>query len=148
MGGTRNCEWMFADEAVLIDTAGRYTTQDSASEIDSAAWTGFLALLKKHRRRQPLNGVLVAISLSDLATLPDAQRSAHARAVRQRIHELHDKLGLRLPVYVLFTKADLIAGFTEFFENLGREEREQVWGVSFPLDDGPAKTGAVAAFAR
>ena len=29
VGGTRNCDWWFTDQAVLIDTAGRYTTQDS-----------------------------------------------------------------------------------------------------------------------
>ena len=28
VGGTRYCDWWFTDEAVLIDTAGRYTTQD------------------------------------------------------------------------------------------------------------------------
>ena len=38
---------------------------------------------------------------------------------------------MRDPVYVLFTKADLIAGFVEFFDDLGREEREQVWGMTF-----------------
>ena len=43
---------------------------------------------------------------------------------------------MRIPVYVLFTKADLIAGFVEFFDDFGREEREQVWGMTFPLDDG------------
>ncbi len=144
--GTRNCEWLFTDEAVLIDTAGRYTTQDSAEAVDSGAWLGFLDLLKKHRRRQPLNGVLIAISLADLATLPEAERQAHARAIRHRVRELHDRLGLRLPVYVLFTKADLIAGFTEFFDNLGREEREQVWGMTFPMDDGTDEDGAVAGF--
>ncbi len=50
------------------------------------------------------------------------------------------------PVYVLFTKADLIAGFVEFFDNMGREEREQVWGVTFPLDDGAMRTASVAGF--
>ena len=29
IGGTRLCEWWFTKDAVLIDTAGRYTTQDS-----------------------------------------------------------------------------------------------------------------------
>ena len=149
VGGTRNCEWMFTDEAVLIDTAGRYTTQDSAEQVDSAAWLSFLALLKKHRRRQPLNGVLVCISLSDLAQQPEAERHAHARAIRHRVRELHDRLGLRLPIYVLFTKADLLAGFSEFFDNLGKEEREQVWGMTFPLDegaDGAGDEGVVAGF--
>jgi type VI secretion system protein ImpL len=148
VGGTRNCEWMFADEAVLIDTAGRYATQDNGAEVDSAGWIGFLSLLKKHRPRQPLNGVLVAISLSDLATQSDTERSAHARAIRHRIRELHDRLGLRLPLYVLFTKADLIAGFTDFFESLGREEREQVWGMTFPVDDSSDEDGSVAGFPR
>src|SRR5271165_4157481 len=66
VGGTRLCDWWFTDEAVLIDTSGRYTTQDSDAAVDAAAWVGFLRLLKKHRRRQPLNGVLLAIGLPDL----------------------------------------------------------------------------------
>ena len=146
VGGTRNCDWWFTDEAVLIDTAGRYTTQDSNSTVDSASWLGFLKLLKKYRKRQPLNGVLVAISLTDLANLGEDARMEHARAIRKRIRELHDELGVRIPVYVFFTKADMVAGFVEFFDNLGKEEREQVWGVTFPMDDGKSETGAVADF--
>ena len=146
VGGTRNCDWWFTDEAVLIDTAGRYTTQDSQGEVDAAGWLGFLRMLKKQRKRQPLNGVIVAISLSDLSVLSEDERLTHARAIRRRVRELHDELGVRLPVYVLFTKADLIVGFVEFFENMGKEEREQVWGATFALDDGKDEAGAVALF--
>ena len=146
VGGTRNCEWWFTDDAVLIDTAGRYTTQDSEAEIDAAGWLGFLRTLKKHRRRQPINGVIVAISLSDLSQQSDEERQSHAKAVRRRVRELNDELGVRPPVYVLFTKADLIAGFVEFFENLGKEEREQVWGATFALDEGKSEGGAVTQF--
>ena len=135
VGGTRDCEWWFTDQAVLIDTAGRYTTQDSQATVDAAGWLGFLRLLKKHRRRQPLNGALLAIGLSDLAALSEPERLAHAAAMRKRMRELHDELGVRVPVYVLFTKTDLIAGFVEFFDNLGKEEREQVWGMTLPLDE-------------
>ena len=35
VGGTRNCDWWFTDEAVFLDTAGRYTTQDSDAASDS-----------------------------------------------------------------------------------------------------------------
>ncbi|WP_119459021.1 type VI secretion system membrane subunit TssM [Rhodospirillaceae bacterium SYSU D60014] len=146
VGGTRNCDWWFTNEAVLIDTAGRYTTQDSHQAVDSAAWAGFLGLLKKSRPRQPINGALVAISLSDLATLSPTERQAHAHAIKKRIHELHEQLGVQFPIYVLFTKADLIAGFVEFFDDLGREEREQVWGMTLPLDDGKSAEGVIAAF--
>jgi type VI secretion system protein ImpL len=146
VGGTRNCDWLFADDAVFIDTAGRYTTQDSQAEVDKAAWLGFLRMLKKHRRRQPLNGVLVAISLSDLATQNEDERHANALAIRRRVRELQDELGVRPPVYVLFTKADRIAGFVEFFNKLSREERDQVWGTTFALDDGRNEEGSVAGF--
>jgi len=135
VGGTRNCDWWFTDEAVLIDTAGRYVTQDSQAEVDSAAWEGFLGLLKKHRRRRPINGALVAVSLSDLLLLNEEERARHVNAIRQRLQELNKNLGIRFPVYVLLTKCDLIAGFMEFFDDLGKEERDQVWGVTFPMED-------------
>src|SRR6185437_5455273 len=45
----------------------------------------------------------------------------------------------------LFTKADLIAGFTEFFDDLDRERRAQVWGMTFPLNK--SEGGTAGAFA-
>ncbi|XSC42417.1 type VI secretion protein IcmF/TssM N-terminal domain-containing protein [Bradyrhizobium sp. RDT10] len=74
VGGTRNCDWWFTEEAVFIDTASRYTTQDTDVEVDRAAWHGFLNLLTMHRRRRPINGILVAISLSDLSTADGNRR--------------------------------------------------------------------------
>src|SRR5207245_9470878 len=65
VGGTRLCDWWFTEDAVLIDTAGRYTTQDSDAAVDRAGWIAFLDLLKRTRPRQPLNGVIVAIALSE-----------------------------------------------------------------------------------
>ncbi|MBK8335687.1 MAG: type VI secretion system membrane subunit TssM [Sterolibacteriaceae bacterium] len=144
VGGTRNCDWWFADEAVLLDTAGRYVTQDSDEAVDSAAWGAFLALLKRYRRRRPINGVLVAISLADVITQDSAERELHVRAIRQRIQEINISLGLRFPVYLMFTKSDLVAGFTDFFDDLTKEERGQVWGTTFEPDEADPGT----AFAR
>ena len=145
VGGTRMCEWMFTDDAVLIDTAGRYATQDSNASVDKAGWDAFLGLLKRTRPRQPLNGVIVAIAMTDIAAAPANERLGHARAIRQRVKELSDQLGVRMPVYAMFTKADLVAGFTEFFDDLDREKRGAVWGTTFPLNktDG----GSAGAFA-
>ena len=77
--------------------------------------------------------MLVAIPLSDIALAPPAERLAHAAAIRRRVKELQTRFGVRMPVYALFTKADLIAGFTEFFDDLDREKRAQVWGTTFEL---------------
>jgi type VI secretion system protein ImpL len=145
VGGTRLCDWWFTEDAVLIDTAGRYTTQDSDANVDKAGWEGFLDLLKRTRQRQALNGVVVAISLADIASAPREERLGHARAIRKRIKEITTRLDLKLPVYALLTKADLLAGFTEFFDNLDAEKRNQVWGVTFPVESN-GQTGPVGAF--
>lgn len=132
VGGTRNCDWWFTNEAVLIDTAGRYTTQDSHKVADSSAWEGFLELLRRNRRRRPINGAVVAISLQDLLMQTEDERALHAKTIRTRLDELMNKLQIRFPVYLMFTKADLVSGFSEFFEDFSRDERDQVWGVSLP----------------
>ncbi|MFD3190519.1 type VI secretion system membrane subunit TssM [Sedimentitalea sp. HM32M-2] len=146
VGGTRNCDWWFTNDAVLIDTAGRYTTQESDAEADNAAWLGFLGLLKKYRKRQPINGAMIAISLSDLSLQDEVTQKSHAQAVRRRLNELRQNLGVRFPVYVLFTKADLIAGFSEFHDNLGKEDREQVWGFTLPMEKARGEASPMAAF--
>ena len=45
IGGTRNCDWFFTTEGILLDTAGRY----SVHEEDRREWLGFLDLLKRYR---------------------------------------------------------------------------------------------------
>ena len=138
VGGTRNCDWWITEQAILLDTAGRYTTQDSDTDADRGAWQGFLRLLKQYRPLQPINGVVVALSIEEIAGAGTAERLAHAEAVRSRIFELNQAFNSRVPIYVVFTKADLVAGFVEFFDALNRVDREQVWGTTFAVDDGRA----------
>ncbi|MFZ4703217.1 MAG: type VI secretion system membrane subunit TssM, partial [Candidatus Methylumidiphilus sp.] len=135
VGGTRNCDWWFADEAVLLDTAGRWATQDSHQAVDAAGWREFLDLLKKFRPRRPLNGIFVAYGLNDLLQKTEEERNQDANSVRRRAQEMYELVGVRLPVYILFLKNDLVAGFTDFFADLSQEDREQVWGETFPADD-------------
>ena len=135
VGGTRNCDWWFTDQAVMIDTAGRYVTQDSNQDTDSSGWLNFLSLLKKYRKRQPVNGAFVTISASDLLLQTPHQRKQHTAAIKMRIQELHTQLGINFPIYVMITKSDLISGFSEFFSNLDQDDRKQVWGTTFLLND-------------
>jgi type VI secretion system protein ImpL len=135
IGGTRHCDWWFTGQAVLIDTAGRYITQDSDRAADRAAWLGFLDLLVRHRPRRPIDGVLLALSAADLLQTERAPRLAHARELRARLDELQARLGLRVPVYLLVTKTDLLPGFDEFYADFDQDERAQVWGATLPVDD-------------
>ena len=145
-GGTRYCDWWFTDEAILLDTAGRYTTQDNPKESAGRAWLGFLGALKKSRPKRPLNGVIVAVSVLDLLNKTATQQAMQATAIKRRIQELNSHLHMDLPVYVIFTKCDLVAGFNEFFADLEKEDREQAWGISFPLGRPEATGAALASF--
>ncbi|WP_164107763.1 type VI secretion protein IcmF/TssM N-terminal domain-containing protein, partial [Serratia marcescens] len=58
-----------------------------------------------------------------------------ASAIRKRLLELHEHLKVDFPVYAVFTKADLVAGFTEFFGQLSEADRQMVWGHTFQTTD-------------
>jgi type VI secretion system protein ImpL len=106
MGGTRNCDWFFTTDGILLDTAGRYAINDE----DRAEWFGFLGLLKKHRKRAPINGIIIAVSIAELTGSKPEFAIELAKNLRQRVQELTEKLEVHAPVYVVFTKADLITG--------------------------------------
>ncbi|MFL0357687.1 type VI secretion system membrane subunit TssM [Erythrobacter sp. GH1-10] len=131
-GGTRNLDFLFAEEAVLVDTAGRYTTQDSDSEVDSAGWTRLLELLRKHRPFEPINGVFVAIPADDLQRGDVRVIDEHAAIIRRRLREIREALQTEVPVYLLVTKGDLLAGMTEYFDDLDVDGRRAVLGHTFP----------------
>lgn len=134
IGGTRNCDWFFTEDAVLIDTAGRYVQQQSDPDVDAAEWKGFVDLLVKHRGRRALNGVILTLSVQELAADDIAIRE-HGREIRKRLAELREETGLKLPVYLMITKADLIPGFEAYFGDLNAQDREQVWGATLGTAD-------------
>lgn len=141
IGGTRNCDWFFTTEGILLDTAGRYAVH----EEDRSEWLGFLDLLKKYRPKAPINGIVIVASIAELTgNRPEATINL-AKQLRQRVQELTERLELFVPVYVMFTKVDLIAGFVDFFEDSDAEERSRVWGATLPYDM-DNKANAVALF--
>lgn len=129
---TPNCDWWFTSEAVLIDTAGRYVSQDEDKEQDASGWKNFLDLLRKYRPLQPLNGLIVAIPAPDFM---DARKmEGHTQNVRERLAETTNLLGQNLPIYLMVTKTDLLPGFREFFARATDEESDQVFGSTAPGD--------------
>ena len=127
-GATRSCDWWFTEEAVLLDTAGRYVA-DNTSLIE---WKAFLDLVRQARPELALNGVLIAVSVPDLIKKDEAGVAAEAQRVRDRLADLNRLFALDVPLYVVFTKCDMIGGFKDFFASLPRSEREQVWGTTLP----------------
>ncbi|MEI8394147.1 MAG: type VI secretion system membrane subunit TssM [Rhodospirillaceae bacterium] len=134
LAGTRTCDWWLTAEAGLVDTAGRYATQDSDPRADSAAWLGLLDVLKHHRPEQPVNGILLVVSVDDLIGRNPLERQLLAASLAGRLAEIEDHIDLRLPVYLILTKTDRLAGFSEFFFAPAPAEAAQVWGMTFAFE--------------
>ena len=129
--GTRNCDWWFTNEAVILDTAGRWTFNETNAP-DRAEWDEFLAMLKKYRKAAPINGVLVGIPCDSLLGDDPVKRREKAQNLRDKLTNLQRYLEVQFPVYILLLKADRIVGFTDFFGRLPPGEDRQLFGWSNP----------------
>ena len=69
VSGTKQCDWWFFEQAVVIDTAGRYTIPVNGDR-DRDEWQKFLSLLLRYRRKEPLNGLIVTVAADRLLKDP------------------------------------------------------------------------------
>jgi type VI secretion system protein ImpL len=129
--GTQHCDWYFSPEAVMIDTAGRYLRDDqSASEF-----AGFLRMLKKQRKKAPVNGLVLVVSLPELLAASAEERHKLAAQLVSRIEEYTDCLEANPPIYLMLSKTDQLPGFSQAFEGLDLNERQQPLGMTFGLSE-------------
>ncbi|MNF31020.1 hypothetical protein D3C84_117720 [compost metagenome] len=129
--GTQHCDWYFSPEAVMIDTAGRYLRDDpSASEF-----AAFLRMLKKQRSKAAVNGLVLVVSLPELLANSAAERNELAAQLVSRIEEYNDCLDANPPIYLMLSKTDQLPGFSQAFEGLDLNERQQPLGMTFGLSE-------------
>ncbi len=126
-GGTVNCDWWFTNDAVVIDTAGRFTMPvDSAPDKDE--WQAFLKLLVKYRPKCPVNNIIVTIPATSFLEDDTETLEEKAGKIREKLLEITTILGVEFPVYIMVSKSDLINGFTEFCASLSAIENTQILG--------------------
>jgi type VI secretion system protein ImpL len=128
LSGTRNCDWWFFEQAIILDTAGRYAIPVDEGR-DKEEWQKFLTLLVKYRTKEPLNGLIVCIAVDKVISSPPEVLQEDGNMIRQRIGELMRALGIKFPVYLLVTKCDLIQGMTKFCDQLPEKSLDQPMGV-------------------
>jgi type VI secretion system protein ImpL len=146
ISGTRNCDWWFFEQAILIDTAGRYAIPVD-QDRDKDEWQKFLTLLAKFRKKEPLNGLVVTVAADHLTRSTPEALQAEGRSIRSRVEELMRMLGARFPVYVLVTKCDLVQGASQFCESLPEKALQQAMGLVNQELSGDAAGFAATTFA-
>ncbi len=141
ISATRNCDWWFFDNVVLLDTAGRYTFPVT-EQADGGEWRELLSLLKRSRPNQPIDGAVVAVPVDALCSRPVEKLQEEASQIRKRLDEMARHLGTMFPIYLLITKLDRLSGFAEFFGGLPTAVRGQAMGAA--NDDPSSRDGATA----
>ena len=130
---THNCDWWFLDNAVVIDSAGKYAVPVDG-KIDEIEWQEFLVQVAAYRRKEPINGILVALPAEKLLDGNEENLFTYAGFISDRVNRLVKVLGARVPIYVLITKCDLIAGFHQFVNILSPEELQQAFGYTSNIE--------------
>ncbi len=130
IGGTKNCDWWFANEAIILDTAGRYAFEVQSAP-DREEWERFLALLKKTRKRSPVSGLLVTVPADSLLRKSEDELSTYAQHLRGKINDLMTRLEIVFPVYLVVTKVDLVEGFVDFFSRYPANRIREAVGRTF-----------------
>lgn len=125
---TRNCDWWFFDKAIVLDTAGRYAVPLDEG-ADTREWEIFLNLLAVHRRREPLNGLILTLAADRLLSDSEDALTCYGRLLRKRMASIMRVLDARFPVYIMVTKMDRVFGFLELAELLPESERAQALGL-------------------
>ena len=128
ISGTRNCDWWFFEQAILIDTAGRYAIPVDEGR-DKDEWQKFLNLLAKFRKKEPLNGLVVTVAADHLAQGGTEALQEDGRNIRRRMDELMRVLGAKFPVYIMVTKCDLVQGAAQFCDALPESALNQAMGL-------------------
>ncbi|OUY08260.1 type VI secretion system membrane subunit TssM [Acinetobacter populi] len=126
--GTRDCDWFLTDEALLLDTAGRFVEQNDDIN-NSEDWNELLGLLKRCRTKQPINGLVLMVSTDDILSKDEGRVQQQLQQIRLRLQELQASFKTTYPLYIMVNKIDLISGFNQYFNYLTEEERKKVFGV-------------------
>jgi type VI secretion system protein ImpL len=132
----------YAQGSILVEAGGQVLEDDTRWErlvrriqparLAAALWRG----------GQAPRAAVVCIGCDELVK-PGASAAleAMARTLRTRLATVSERLGIRLPVYVLFTKADRIPHFADYVRSFSSDEAQEILGATLPAAD-PSATGS------
>jgi type VI secretion system protein ImpL len=135
---TATANLWYGGRALVVEAGGRWLG-------DAARWERLGHLLRLPWRRTAFSGsapprvAVVCVGCDELMRPGGVDALGQlGRQLRERLGELARGLGTQLPVYVLFTKADLLPHFTEYVQGLPAADADQVLGATLPIEPAPA----------
>lgn len=124
----------FAQGSLVLEAGG-------ATVADGGRWRRLIRHLQPNRLaaifsrgRQAPRVAVVCFGIDELLK-PGASESvpAAAQRLRARLAEVAQQIGIRLPVYVIFTKSDRLPYFEDYLRNFTRDESRDVLGATLTV---------------
>ena len=128
-------DWWFFDQGLILDVHGSLSLGRRTIKYHQANWTHFLNLLNRFRPARPLDGIILTIPADELVgidALPREKWVERAKSIHARLWSLQTTLAMRVPVYIVITKTDVVPGFSEFVQELPAKSLHQILGWSCP----------------
>jgi type VI secretion system protein ImpL len=151
VSATRLANIWLANGCIFVEASGH------VFESDIVRWAEFLNQLRPPDQSKnwsrfwrpriqalQLRGVVLCCDLKSLPANADRmaiERSAHS--VRDRLFKIAEIFRMRCPVYAMFTRADAIPYFAEFFDRLPDAEAGQPFGVLTAAENSEGKSEEV-----
>lgn len=147
---TQNFALYISKQGAILDTEGNYFSQEDFFKPESSdempeddldknkdyilkksIWKNFLGFLNKNFFHSKLNGIILIIDTLNFINSPKEYSYNLMRHLTKRVYECERTLNLKLPIYIVFSKIDLIEGMKEFFEIYNEKVVNKTFGISF-----------------
>lgn len=138
-------KWCFLNHGIVLDVNGNFFISQQGVKADEKGWRTVLSLLNRYRARRPIDGILLTIPVSDLYganKLTAEEIKDRAQFMAQKLSATQNILSLRLPVYVILTKGDVLPGFQSICQSIPAQNRHNILGWSSPYHPGTAFTSS------
>lgn len=129
------CRWWFLNRGVVLDIRGNLFLNKKDISCEEKGWRSLLVLLSRYRSARPINGIILAIPANEIygkCKLTKDEISSRADFLSHKLAAAQNNLGLRLPVYVVITKLDIVPGFQSFCAEIPTSNRHNMLGWSSP----------------
>lgn len=150
---TNNFGLYISKSGALLDTEGNYFSQESFFNPESTdeipednldknkdfllkknVWNKFLSFLNTNIFHSKLNGVVIVIDVQSFLTNSKEYSDDLIRYMVKRVSECEKNLNLKLPIYIVFSKLDLIEGMSEYWGIFNEMVANKILGLTLKSD--------------
>jgi len=127
-------QFWLAEDALWCDTPGRYFDPNQMTDETSEEWQAFTQQLVTLKSVAGIEAILFVIDSPRLLSSTPQQLTEYAALCRAHVRGVSLRCDRQLPLYIMVSQIDQLAGFREYFHDIPLQERDQLLGETFLPD--------------